>query len=112
MRLDGERKLLIDPTNVGREGKSYVQPQPASKTARVPDVVQEVFPEYYGVACFWRDFTPPTLIPAAVSCCILGLSTTWRKFGSMPFRWAATKDPKHPLFWTSLKRLRCSSFTL
>ena len=56
--LDGnEWRMAIDPRNNGREEKWYRGPVAGARPARVPSVIQELFPEYHGVAWYWREFT-------------------------------------------------------
>jgi hypothetical protein len=58
--LDGRRWLLAtDAKNVGREQTWWEGPTAGAKAARVPWIIQDVFPRYHGVAWYWRDFTPP-----------------------------------------------------
>ena len=58
--LDGEWLLAIDPQDIGREQDWYTGPVPESKPTKVPWIVQEAFPGYFGgVAWYWRDFQAP-----------------------------------------------------
>ncbi|MDE0299927.1 MAG: glycoside hydrolase family 2 [Candidatus Poribacteria bacterium] len=58
--LDGEWLLAIDPDNIGREQGWHVGPISESKRTKVPWIVQEAFPGYFGgVAWYWRDFHVP-----------------------------------------------------
>ena len=58
--LDGEQwRLATDPRNVGRAEKWPEAPRPEAKPTRVPWIIQDVFPDYHGVAWYWRDVTPP-----------------------------------------------------
>jgi len=58
--LDGEGWLIAtDPNNVGREGKWFISPRPEAKAAPVPSTIQETFPNYHGLAWYWRSFTSP-----------------------------------------------------
>jgi hypothetical protein len=58
--LDGEGWLIdTDPKNEGRRLKWYEAPTKGAKATRVPWVIQDVFPDYHGVAWYWRDFTIP-----------------------------------------------------
>lgn len=53
--LDGDDWLLAtDPDNAGTN-----KPVSHAKQARVPGIIQEVFPGYHGVAWYWRDFECP-----------------------------------------------------
>ena len=59
--LDGEWLLAIDPQNIGRDQQWYASPVQESKRTKVPWIVQEAFPGYFGgVAWYWRDFQAPT----------------------------------------------------
>ena len=58
--LDGQPWLhATDPKNVGRTEQWWNEPRPDAKPARVPGIIQEVFPGYHGVAWYWCDCTPP-----------------------------------------------------
>ena len=59
--LDGKGWLLaVDPKNEGRRQEWYLSPVKEAKPTKVPWVIQDVFPDYHGVAWYWRDFTAPT----------------------------------------------------
>ncbi len=51
--------LATDPGNKGRQEKWFLAPRPQAKPAAVPGVVQEIDPDYHGVAWYWRDFEAP-----------------------------------------------------
>jgi hypothetical protein len=58
--LDGDQwKIATDPKNVGREGKWFNAPTKDAKPTKVPWIIQDVFPDYHGVAWYWRDFSAP-----------------------------------------------------
>ena len=58
--LDGDNWLLAsDPKNVGQAQSWAKAPPPEARSTRVPWVIQDVFPDYHGVAWYWREFTPP-----------------------------------------------------
>ena len=58
--LDGEWLLAIDPDNIGREQGWQARPVSGAKLTKVPWIVQEAFPGYFGgVAWYWRDFQVP-----------------------------------------------------
>jgi hypothetical protein len=60
LRLNGDGwSMAIDPQNEGREQKWYDTPLAASQPTQVPGVMQRHFPDYHGVAWYWRDFTAP-----------------------------------------------------
>jgi hypothetical protein len=64
--LDGKGWLLAtDAKNQGRAEKWYAAPVSAAKPAPVPWVIQDVFPDYHGVAWYWRDFTAPDRLQPA-----------------------------------------------
>ena len=69
--LDGPSWLLAtDPKNVGREQKWWEGPTADAKPTKTPSIIQDVFPDYHGVAWYWRDFTPPAN-PHAGGRCLL-----------------------------------------
>jgi beta-galactosidase/beta-glucuronidase len=57
--LDGKWLLATDPENVGRAQRWYARTLSTAKPARVPGIIQEVFPAYHGVAWYWREFGVP-----------------------------------------------------
>jgi hypothetical protein len=58
--LGGDGWLLAaDPGKVGRQRQWWTQPTPEARSIRVPSVIQEVYPDYHGVAWYWRDFAAP-----------------------------------------------------
>lgn len=58
-RLDGEWLLAVDAQNIGREEGWSAGPVPGAVPAKVPWIMQDSFPEYHGVAWYWREFTAP-----------------------------------------------------
>ena len=60
LSLDGPGwSVATDPDNLGRRGRWFEAAVRAAKPTRVPWVLQDVFPEYHGVAWYWRDFAAP-----------------------------------------------------
>ncbi len=60
VRLDGAGwSLAIDPKNEGRERQWHEAPPAEFCPTRVPGVMQDHFPDYHGVAWYWRTFTAP-----------------------------------------------------
>ena len=58
--LDGRNwSLATDPRNKGREEKWFESQRPEAKSVRVPGVIQELDPDYHGVAWYWRQFEAP-----------------------------------------------------
>ena len=58
--LDGNAWLIAsDPRNEGRRQKWFDAPVKEARPTKVPWVIQNIFPDYHGVAWYWRDFTPP-----------------------------------------------------
>ncbi|MEI6071694.1 MAG: sugar-binding domain-containing protein [Verrucomicrobiae bacterium] len=58
--LDGEGwHIAADPNNQGREGKWFEAARPEAMTVAVPSTIQEAFPNYHGLAWYWRSFTVP-----------------------------------------------------
>jgi hypothetical protein len=58
--LDGEAwKIAIDPKNVGREEKWFNAPTADAKPTKVPWIIQDIFPNYHGIAWYWREFSAP-----------------------------------------------------
>ena len=58
--LDGDSwRIAVDPTNVGRQEAWFNAPRPEAKATKVPWIIQDVFPDYHGVAWYWREFAAP-----------------------------------------------------
>ena len=58
--LDGNRWLLdIDPDNTGRDLLWFNKATNNAKPAKVPGIIQEIFPSYHGVVWYWCEFSPP-----------------------------------------------------
>ena len=55
----GEWLLATDPQNIGRENAWWNAPRPDAQRAKVPWIIQDSFPEYHGVAWYWREFQAP-----------------------------------------------------
>ena len=51
--------LNVDPSNQGREQGWATEPTRDAKPTKVPWVIQDAFPDYHGVAWYWRDFNAP-----------------------------------------------------
>ncbi len=59
--LDGpDWRIAVDPKNEGREKKWFDAPPADTRPTKVPWVIQDIFPEYHGVAWYWREFEAPT----------------------------------------------------
>ena len=52
-------RSAVDPKNEGRAMKWCEVPPPGARPARVPGVIQDIFPDYHGVAWHWREFDTP-----------------------------------------------------
>ena len=60
LSLDGLDWLLaLDPDNNGRDRGWTKEPAHGARPVRVPWVIQDAFPNYHGVAWYWRDFLSP-----------------------------------------------------
>ncbi len=56
--LNGTWKLALDSKNIGRQEQWFAAVRPEAQDAPVPGIIQQVFPDCYGVAWYWRTFTP------------------------------------------------------
>ena len=85
LSLDGDSwRIAVDPTNVGRQEEWFNAPRPEAKATRVPWIIQDVFPDYHGVAWYWRDFVHhPIHIRTVVTFSDLRPWTTWLRCTSM-----------------------------
>jgi hypothetical protein len=60
MPLNGADWLIsIDARNEGGAGKWFEAPRDGARLTKVPCVIQDIFPDYHGVAWYWHDFTAP-----------------------------------------------------
>jgi hypothetical protein len=58
--LDGEGWLIAtDPTGAGRNEGWFRSPRAEAKPTRVPWIIQDAFPDYHGVAWYWRPLEVP-----------------------------------------------------
>lgn len=58
--LDGADWLsATDPDNKGRDEKWFAAPRPEVRSVAVPITIQEVFPNYHGLAWYWTTITAP-----------------------------------------------------
>jgi len=56
--LSGTWKLARDPGNIGRDERWFEAIRAEAADAPVPGIIQQVFPDYHGVAWYWTTFTP------------------------------------------------------
>lgn len=57
--LNGVWQIATDPENVGRKERWFESGVPASaRPVPVPGIIQQAFPDYHGVAWYYRTFTP------------------------------------------------------
>lgn len=68
--LNGIWKIACDPDNIGREQKWFEKIREEAHDAPVPGIIQQVFPEYHGVAWYWRTL-PPLAAPGPNERCLL-----------------------------------------
>ncbi|MBI2194961.1 MAG: hypothetical protein HYU36_23520 [Planctomycetes bacterium] len=54
--LSGPWHLAMDPANRGREEKWFKAVHPEAREASVPGIIQQVFPDTFGVAWYWCAF--------------------------------------------------------
>ena len=57
--LTGEWLLAPDPSNVGHQERWCTSVREEAQPAPVPGIIQQVFPDYHGVAWYWHRFRPP-----------------------------------------------------
>ena len=86
--LSGEWQIALDPRNEGREHRWYDQAGPEAVAAPVPGLIQDVFPNYHGVAWYWHTFRVDLTVcepfdgsPRNASCCASARWTTWGRSG-------------------------------
>ena len=68
--LTGLWRCARDPDNRGRTERWFESVREEAEEAPVPGIIQEVFPDYHGVAWYWHRFRP-TLSPGAHERCLL-----------------------------------------
>ncbi len=71
LRLQHNWRIAVDPENKGRTERWYESARAEAQPAPVPGIIQQVFPDYHGVAWYWTRFTPLRL-PAAGERLLLG----------------------------------------
>lgn len=54
--LSGKWLLALDPRNEGKAARWYERARPGARVAPVPGIIQQVFPDRYGVAWYWHSF--------------------------------------------------------
>ena len=54
--LNDSWRLLPDPDNKGKEERWFSAIPDAARPAPVPGIIQQVFPDYHGVAWYWIKF--------------------------------------------------------
>jgi hypothetical protein len=59
--LNQQWQIARDPENQGREEKWFERVPQAAQPAPVPGIIQQVFPDYHGVAWYWTRFTLPDM---------------------------------------------------
>ena len=73
--LSGAWQIALDPRNEGQEQHWYVQAGPEAVAAPVPGLIQDLFPNYHGVAWYRHFHTRSTglgilsVSPRSASCC-------------------------------------------
>jgi beta-galactosidase/beta-glucuronidase len=55
--LDDEWTLATDPTNCGRAERWFAAARGDARPAAVPGYIQQIFPDYRGVAWYWRNLS-------------------------------------------------------
>jgi beta-glucuronidase len=60
--LDGSWKIVTDPENKGRNENWFNSIRSDAVDVELPNVMQTVFPRYYGLVWYWKEFTAPTKI--------------------------------------------------
>src|SRR5262245_2393488 len=56
--LDGRWEIARDRGNIGRAERWFERCHAEARTAPVPGIIQQVFPDYHGVAWYWYTFRP------------------------------------------------------
>ena len=58
-RLSGPWSLATDPSNEGRAERWFKAARKEARPTPVPGIIQQVFPDYHGVAWYWTTFRMP-----------------------------------------------------
>src|SRR4030042_1559788 len=66
--LSGGWKIKTDSKNIGRQERWFEKIQAGSLDAPVPGIIQQVYPDYYGVAWYWCTFRPTETAGANQRC--------------------------------------------
>src|SRR4051812_38494851 len=56
--LDSRWTIATDPLNQGREERWFTAERAEAMATPVPGVIQQIFPDYHGVAWYWQRFRP------------------------------------------------------
>jgi len=96
--LNGKWMLALDPDNSGRGKRWFEKSIPDSQEVEVPCTIQQYFPEYCGVAWYWRKFTAPSscyangryllrfgAVDYLADVWVNGIHTGWHEGGETPF---------------------------
>ncbi|HOD80152.1 MAG: Beta-galactosidase [Planctomycetes bacterium ADurb.Bin126] len=57
--LDGQWKLAADPSDAGKREQWMLKVHPTARDAKVPWIIQDAWPDYHGLAWYWRTFDAP-----------------------------------------------------
>lgn len=63
--ISGTWRISRDAGNIGRKERWYDDIRKGAEPAPVPGIIQQVFPDYYGVAWYWTTFRLPRAVGAA-----------------------------------------------
>jgi hypothetical protein len=58
--LDGRWEIARDPSNIGLAERWFERRHAEARLTPVPGIIQQVFPDYHGVAWYWHTFQPRT----------------------------------------------------
>ncbi|HET9223379.1 MAG TPA: hypothetical protein VFO07_12790, partial [Roseiflexaceae bacterium] len=56
--LDGRWEIARDARNIGLAERWFERRHAEAQPAPVPGIIQQVFPDYHGVAWYWHSFHP------------------------------------------------------
>ena len=68
--LNATWQIVRDPDNRGRQENWFEAMPGSAESAPVPGIIQQVFPNYHGIAWYWTHFTLPAL-PDAGECLLI-----------------------------------------
>ena len=105
MILNGDWHIAVDPDNIGRRDRWFSGgPGADAQPAPVPGIIQQVFPEYHGIAWYWTTFRPEVATSDD--------ELVFVHFGAVDYQaevWLNGDACRKPRGWRNAIQFRCDS---